>query len=81
MGSVHSPPGPGPRKIGAGPPSTGPDIRTYGVGPVRTQVREGQDQTLDSLDLSCHQKPRGTLRNATYHAHQLATAPSPLQNK
>ena len=49
MGSVHSPPGPGPCKIGASPPSTGPDTRTYGVGLVQTQVHEGQDWTLDSL--------------------------------
>ena len=59
---VHSPPGPGPRKIGASPPPTGPDTRTYGVGPVRTQVREGQDRTLDSLP---NQPP---VRDSSSHA-------------
>ena len=41
--------GPGPTKLGPVHPLTGPDPRTYGVGPVRTQVREGQDRPSDSL--------------------------------
>ena len=36
-------------KLGFGSPLTGPNTRTYRFGPVRTQVREGQDQTADSL--------------------------------
>ena len=48
-GPVHSPPGPGPTKMGPVHPLTGPDTRTYGVGPVRSRVREGQDRTPDSL--------------------------------
>ena len=48
-GPVHSSPGPGPTKSGPVHPLTGPDTRTYGVGPVRTQVREGQDRTPDNL--------------------------------
>ena len=47
IGPVHSPPGP--TKLGPVHPLTGPDTQTYGVGPVRTQVREGQDRTSDSL--------------------------------
>ena len=49
QGSVHSPPGPGPKKSGPVHPLAGPDTRTCGVSPVRTQVRKGQDQTPDSL--------------------------------
>ena len=49
QGPVHSPPRPGPTKSGPVHPLTGPDPRTYGVGPVRTWVREGQDRTPDSL--------------------------------
>ena len=49
QGPVHSPPGPGPTKLGPVHPRAGQDTRTYGVGPVRTQVREGQDRTLDNL--------------------------------
>src|SRR5271168_1591141 len=41
--------GPGPTKLGPVHPLTGPDPRTYGVGPVQTQVREGQDRPSDSL--------------------------------
>ena len=41
QGPVHSPPGPGPDKNGASPPSTGLD--------TQTQVHEGQDWTPDSL--------------------------------
>ena len=49
QGLVHSPPGPGPTKLGLVHPLTGPDPWTYGVGPDQTQVCEGQDQTPDSL--------------------------------
>src|SRR5271168_1529250 len=33
----------------SGPTISGPDTRTSLCGPVRTQVREGQDRTADSL--------------------------------
>ena len=49
QGPVHSPPGPGPIKLGPVHPLCGPDTRTHGVGPVRTRVRKGQDRTPDSL--------------------------------
>ena len=49
QGPVHSPPGPGPIKVGSVHPLSGPDTRTYGVGPVQTQVHEGRDWTSDSL--------------------------------
>ena len=52
QGPVHSPPGPGPTELGLVHPLTGPDTWTYGVGPVRTQVHEGQDRTPDNLNLS-----------------------------
>src|SRR6202522_849970 len=36
-------------KLGPVHPLPGPDPWTYGVGPVRTQVQEGQDRPSDSL--------------------------------
>jgi hypothetical protein len=70
----RSGPGPTPRfgplatwtwtyKFGSGSPSPGPDTRTYGFGPVRTQVREGQDRTPDSLAKS------GVLTVMEYQLH------------
>ena len=51
QGPVHSPPGPGPTELGPVHPLTGPDTQTYGVGPVWTQVHEGQDWAPDNLPL------------------------------
>ena len=45
-------PGPDPTKSGLVHPLTGPDPRTYGAGPVWTQVWEGQDGTPDNLGLA-----------------------------
>ena len=49
QGPVRSPLGPEPMKVGPVHPLTGLDTWTCGLGPVRTQVREGQDRTPDSL--------------------------------
>ena len=48
-GPVLKTPGPGPPLQRSGPTISGPDTRTSLRGPVRTQVREGQDRTPDSL--------------------------------
>src|SRR5271168_3489955 len=53
QGPVHQAAGPGPYLHGAGPTISGPDPRTSLWGPVRSEVRKGQDQTADSLGLIC----------------------------
>lgn len=49
QGPVHQAAGPGPYLHGAGPTISGPDPRTSLWGPVRSEVRKGQDRTADSL--------------------------------
>src|SRR5271168_4055508 len=46
---LHQAAGPGPYLHGAGPTISGPDPRTSLWGPVRSEVRKGQDRTADSL--------------------------------
>jgi hypothetical protein len=48
-GPVQPAPGPGPAQGGPVHLQAGPDPRTCRFGPVRTQVREGQDRTPASL--------------------------------
>ena len=48
-GPVLTAPEPGPSILGLVQPRAGLDTRTYRFGPVRTQVREGQDRTPDCL--------------------------------
>ncbi len=45
-------PGPRTRKYGSGPPSHRTEPRTHRFGSVRTSVRRGPDQTVDSV-LAC----------------------------
>src|SRR5271168_4206082 len=52
QGPVHQAAGPGPYLHGAGPTISGPDPRTSLWGPVRSEVRKGQDRTADSLIVS-----------------------------
>src|ERR1700678_570959 len=49
QGPVHQAAGPGPYLHGAGPTISGPDPWTSLWGPVRSEVRKGQDRTADSL--------------------------------
>ena len=82
-GPVHSPPGPGPTKMGLVHPLTGPDTRTYGVGPVRTRVHEGQDRTLDSLH-KCQNVEKRADQVVGYNMGNpwvrfLTTAPEPVK--
>src|SRR5271168_4893151 len=54
QGPVHQAAGPGPYLHGAGPTISGPDPRTSLWGPVRSEVRKGQDRTADSLFEQAH---------------------------
>src|SRR5271168_898744 len=71
QGPVHQAAGPGPYLHGAGPTISGPDPRTSLWGPVRSEVRKGQDRTADSLFTSGaftdYLEHSGTARHLTVH--------------
>ena len=57
-------------------PLTGLDSQTYGVGPVWTQVREGQDRPSDSLAAP---QPRSLLPNPILFPQTCSHRTQPLQ--
>ena len=64
-------------------PLADPDTRTHGFGPVRTQVREGQDRTPDSLLAAAYEsfgyEPVTTVRPDVWEERlQLITNPGQI---